>query len=50
MQELAATLTLILTNIEDATRDLSALARDLRNNPAVIIRGREQEEETPWFR
>ena len=50
MQELAATLAPILTNIEDATRDLSALARDLRNNPAVIIRGREQEEQTPWFR
>jgi phospholipid/cholesterol/gamma-HCH transport system substrate-binding protein len=50
LQELAAALTPILTNIEDATRDLSALARDLRANPAVIIRGREVEDDTPWFR
>lgn len=50
LQELAAALTPILTNIEDATRDLSALARDLRTNPAVILRGREVENETPWFR
>jgi phospholipid/cholesterol/gamma-HCH transport system substrate-binding protein len=50
LQELAAALTPILTNIEDATRDLSALARDLRTNPAVILKGREVENETPWFR
>jgi phospholipid/cholesterol/gamma-HCH transport system substrate-binding protein len=50
LQELAASLTPILTNIEDATRDLSALARDLRTNPAVIIRGHEVEDQTPWFR
>jgi phospholipid/cholesterol/gamma-HCH transport system substrate-binding protein len=50
LQELTAALTPILTNIEDATRNLSALARDMRSNPAVIIRGREEEPETPWFR
>jgi phospholipid/cholesterol/gamma-HCH transport system substrate-binding protein len=49
LQELSAALTPILANVEDATRDLSALARDLRGNPAVIIRGREVEEATPWF-
>lgn len=50
LQELTAALTPILTNIEDATRDLSALARDLRTNPAVIIKGHEVEDKTPWFR
>jgi phospholipid/cholesterol/gamma-HCH transport system substrate-binding protein len=49
LQELSAALTPILTNIEDATRNLSALARDLRRDPAVIIKGREVEEQTPWF-
>jgi phospholipid/cholesterol/gamma-HCH transport system substrate-binding protein len=50
LQALSASLTPILTNIEDATRNLSALSRDLRQDPAVIIRGREVEEKTPWFR
>lgn len=50
LQELSAALTPILTNIEDATHNLSALARDLRRDPAVIIKGREVEEQTPWFR
>jgi phospholipid/cholesterol/gamma-HCH transport system substrate-binding protein len=49
LQELSAALTPILANVEDATRNLSALSRDLRNNPAVIIRGREAKEDTPWF-
>lgn len=49
IQELSAALAPILGNVEDATRNLSALARDLRNNPAVIIRGHEVEEDTPWF-
>jgi phospholipid/cholesterol/gamma-HCH transport system substrate-binding protein len=49
LQELSASLIPILTNIEDATRNLSALSRDLRSNPAVIIKGREVEKETPWF-
>jgi phospholipid/cholesterol/gamma-HCH transport system substrate-binding protein len=50
LQELSAALTPILTNVEDATRNLSAVSRDLRNNPAVIIHGREVEDETPWFK
>lgn len=49
LQELSSSLTPILTNIEDATRDLSALARDLRRDPAVIIKGHPVEEKTPWF-
>jgi phospholipid/cholesterol/gamma-HCH transport system substrate-binding protein len=50
LQALAAALTPILTNIEEATRNLAALSRDLRNNPAVIIKGREVEKQTPWFK
>jgi phospholipid/cholesterol/gamma-HCH transport system substrate-binding protein len=50
LQELTAALTPILTNIEDATRNLSALSRDLRRDPAVIIKGREVEEQAPWFK
>ena len=50
LQELSAALVPILTNIEDATRNLSALSRELRNNPAAIIKGHEVEEETPWFK
>lgn len=50
LQELSAALIPILTNVEDATRNLSALSRDLRSNPAVILQGHEVEEETPWFK
>ena len=50
LQELSAALTPILTNVEDATRNLSALARDLRKDPSVIIKGREIEGEAPWFK
>jgi phospholipid/cholesterol/gamma-HCH transport system substrate-binding protein len=50
MQQIAASLTPILANIEEASRNLDALSRDLRDNPGVIIRGREVERETPWFR
>lgn len=50
LQQISASLVPILTNIEDATRNLSALSRDLRNDPAVIIKGREVEEKTPWFK
>jgi phospholipid/cholesterol/gamma-HCH transport system substrate-binding protein len=39
-----------LTNIEDATRNLSALSRDLRSDPTLIIKQRRQEEQAPWFR
>jgi phospholipid/cholesterol/gamma-HCH transport system substrate-binding protein len=50
LQSLSAALTPILTNIEDASRNLSALARDLRGDPTLIIKRREQEEQAPWFR
>jgi phospholipid/cholesterol/gamma-HCH transport system substrate-binding protein len=50
LQGLSASLTPILTNIEDATRNLSALSRELRQDPAVIIKGHKREEQTPWFR
>ena len=50
LQSLSAALIPILTNIEDASRNLSALARDLRGDPAIIIKGREQTEQAPWFR
>ncbi|WP_295405613.1 MlaD family protein [uncultured Thiocystis sp.] len=49
LQELATALTPILTNIEDATRNLSALSRELRADPATILKRREIEEKTPWF-
>ena len=41
LQELAASLAPILEHIETATRNLAELSRDLRDNPAVIIQGRE---------
>ncbi|MFB1486482.1 MULTISPECIES: MlaD family protein [unclassified Thiocapsa] len=50
LQSLSAALIPILTNIEDASRNLSALARDLRADPTLIIKRREQEEQAPWFR
>jgi phospholipid/cholesterol/gamma-HCH transport system substrate-binding protein len=50
LQQVATSLMPILTNLEDATRNLAALTRDLRANPGVIIRGREVEPQTPWFR
>lgn len=48
-QELAAALTPILTNIEDATRNLSALSRELRQDPKSLLKSREAEDKTPWF-
>jgi phospholipid/cholesterol/gamma-HCH transport system substrate-binding protein len=50
LQEISASLTPILANIEDATRNLSALSRDLRRNPASILQGRKVEERAPWFK
>jgi phospholipid/cholesterol/gamma-HCH transport system substrate-binding protein len=41
LQELAASLAPILEHIEATTRNLAEVSRDLRNNPAVILRGRE---------
>lgn len=49
LQELSTAMAPILTNIESATRDLSALARELRNDPATLLRRREQEDQSPWF-
>jgi phospholipid/cholesterol/gamma-HCH transport system substrate-binding protein len=50
LQEVTAALTPILANVEDATHNLSALSRDLRQNPAMVIRGRKVEDSTPWFK
>ena len=41
LQELAASLAPILEHIEVTTRNLAEVSRDLRNNPAVILHGRE---------
>lgn len=49
LQELSATLAPILANIENASRNLSALARELREQPTSLLRGREQEDQAPWF-
>ena len=43
LQELAASLTPILANIETASRNLAALSRELRANPTTVWRGREQQ-------
>ncbi|AUB80672.1 MlaD family protein [Candidatus Thiodictyon syntrophicum] len=50
LQDLNASLTPILVNIEDASRNLAAFSRDLRRDPAVIIKGRKVEEQAPWFK
>jgi phospholipid/cholesterol/gamma-HCH transport system substrate-binding protein len=50
LQELSSSLTPILTNIEDASRDLSALLRDVRRKPLVILEDRTEEDRTPWFK
>lgn len=50
LQFLAASLTPILTNIEDASRNLSAFSNELRNDPTSVIRRRPREEQAPWFR
>lgn len=49
LQELAAALVPILTNIEDASRNLSALARELRESPVSTLRGHERPDQAPWF-
>lgn len=49
LQELSAALAPILANIESASRTLSGLTRDLREQPTSLLRGREQEDQTPWF-
>jgi phospholipid/cholesterol/gamma-HCH transport system substrate-binding protein len=50
MQQLNADLTPILINVEDASRNLSALSRDLRQDPASIIKGRRPVEQPAWFK
>lgn len=50
LQELAAGLAPIMANIETASRELSALTRELRQSPITVIRGREQREQAPWFK
>ncbi|WP_295393334.1 mammalian cell entry protein [uncultured Thiodictyon sp.] len=50
LQEVTAALSPILVNLDDATRNLSALSRDLRKDPAVIIKGRKAQEQSPWFK
>jgi len=44
LQELAASLVPILEHIEATTRNLAEVSRDLRANPAVILRGREAQD------
>lgn len=49
LQSLSAALTPILTNIEDASRNLAAFSIELRRDPTLILRPRENEEQAPWF-
>ncbi|MBP8283793.1 MAG: mammalian cell entry protein, partial [Chromatiaceae bacterium] len=49
LQSLSAALTPILTNIDDASRNLAAFSNELRSDPTLIIRPREKEEQAPWF-
>lgn len=49
LAELTADLPPILVNVEDLSRNLSAFSRDLRKDPAVIIKGRKVEGQAPWF-
>ncbi|WP_462320878.1 MlaD family protein [Halochromatium sp.] len=49
LQELSASLAPILANIESASRNLSALSRELREDPVSLLRGQEQEDQSPWF-
>ena len=50
LQSLAASLTPILTNIEDASRNLAAFSQELRSHPTRLLRPRETEEQAPWFK
>lgn len=49
LQELAAAVAPILANIENASRNLSALSRELREDPVSLLRGQAQEDQSPWF-
>ena len=50
MQQLNANLTPVLINVEDASRNLSALSRDLRQDPTSLIKGRRPVEPPTWFK
>ncbi|WP_246156312.1 MlaD family protein [Thiohalocapsa marina] len=49
LQELAAALTPILANVETASRNLSALTGDLRQDPKSLILSTPPREPSPWF-
>ncbi|NCA68778.1 MAG: mammalian cell entry protein [Sphingobacteriia bacterium] len=49
LQMLTSALLPILTNIEDATRNLAALSSELRQDPTSLLRRRPQEDQSPWF-
>lgn len=49
LQELSAALAPILSNIENASRNLSTLSRTLRDDPVSLLRGQQQEDQSPWF-
>ncbi|MBK1631936.1 hypothetical protein CKO31_14565 [Thiohalocapsa halophila] len=49
LQELSAALAPILANIETASRNLSALTGDLREDPKSLLFNRPEKEPTPWL-
>ncbi|SDX93719.1 phospholipid/cholesterol/gamma-HCH transport system substrate-binding protein [Allochromatium warmingii] len=49
LQELAASIGPILSNLEETTRQLSDLARELRQEPRTLFRRHEHEARPPWF-
>ncbi|WP_295542291.1 MlaD family protein [uncultured Thiohalocapsa sp.] len=49
LQELSAALAPILANIETASRNLSALTGDLREDPKSLLFKRTEQEPTPWL-
>jgi phospholipid/cholesterol/gamma-HCH transport system substrate-binding protein len=49
LQELSAALAPILANIETASRNLSALTGDLREDPKSLLFKRPEKEPTPWL-
>lgn len=49
LQELSAALAPILANVETASRNLSALTGDLRDDPKSLLFNRPEKEPTPWL-
>lgn len=47
MQETATALTPILNNVDETTRNLLELSRDLRDNPGVLLGGRDSGDNSP---